>query len=119
MKPDRCETNKLYVARLEWRKAPEFRKLEIFENIEVGDWFGHPNRSIFFAGANFIALRRRGSYFKCLVEWLHRRGIAPAGAIAYTNALANRGHVQPLDQILLIEINGSRKSFLPIQRQYL
>ena len=48
-------------------------KLNIFENIEAGDGFGHQKSQFFFAGANFIASRRRGSYSKCLVEWLHRR----------------------------------------------
>ena len=35
--------------------TPKFRKFKIFENIEAGDGFGHPNSQIFFAGANFIA----------------------------------------------------------------
>ena len=87
MTASRCETKKLYLAKLGWCIAPEFRKLEIFENIEAGEGFGHQKSRIFFAGANFIASRRRGAYFKCLVEWLHRREIAPAGAIAHTNAL--------------------------------
>ena len=65
----------------------QFRKIDLFENIEAREGFGHQKSRIFFAGANFIASRRRGSYFKCLVEWLHRRGIASAGAIAHTNAL--------------------------------
>ena len=67
--------------------ASKFRKLEIFENIEAGEGFGDQKSRIFFAGANFIASRRRGSLFKCLVEWLHRREIASAGAIVHTNAL--------------------------------
>ena len=67
--------------------TPEFQKFEIFENIEAGEGSDHEKSRIFFAGANFIASRRRGSYFKCLVEWLHRREIASAGAIAHTNAL--------------------------------
>ena len=62
--------------------APKFRKLEILENIEAGDGFGRQKSQIFFAGSNFIASWRRGSHFKCLVEWLHRREIAPAVAIA-------------------------------------
>ena len=71
--------------------APKFRKLEIFENIEAGEGFGHQKSRIFFAGANFIASRRRGSYFKCLVEWLHRREIASAGAIVHTMVLVQFG----------------------------
>ena len=67
--------------------TPKFRKLEIFENIDAGEGSDHKNSRIFFAGANFIASRRRGSLFKCLVEWLHRREIASAGAIAHTMAL--------------------------------
>ena len=62
--------------------TPKSRNSEISENIDVGEGFGHENRPNFFAGANFIASRRRGSEFKCLVEWLHRREIAPAGTIA-------------------------------------
>ena len=61
---------------------PKSRKLEIFENIDAGEGLGHENRPNFFAGANFIASRRCGSQSKCLVEWLHRRGFASAGAIA-------------------------------------
>ena len=99
--------------------APEFRKLEFFENIEAGEGFGHQKSRFFFAGANFIASRRRGSHFKCLVEWLHRREIAPAGATAHTNALVNRGRSRPLGTIFLIEIHGCRKFLLPIQLQYL
>ena len=63
------------------------RKLEFFENIDAGEGFGHEIRPNFFAGANFIVSRRRGSQFKYLVEWLHRREIASAGTIAQTNAL--------------------------------
>ena len=48
--------------------APKFRKLEFFENIEAGAGSDHEKSRIFFAGANFIASRRRGSYFKWLVE---------------------------------------------------
>ena len=62
--------------------TPTSWKLENFENIEAGEGFGHENRPNFFAGANFIVSRRRGSQFKCLVEWLHRREIASAGTIA-------------------------------------
>ena len=98
--------------------APKFGKLEIFENIEADERFGHPNSRIFFAGANFIASRRRGSYFKCLVEWLHRREIASAGALAHTIALVHSGHFRSLDRIFAIEKNESRKSFENIQLQY-
>ncbi len=77
---------KLYGAKQRWSMTPKFWKLEIFENIDAGEGFGHENRPNFFAGVNFIASRRRGSQFKCLVEWLHRREIASAGAIAHTNA---------------------------------
>ena len=63
---------------------PKSRKLEIFENIDAGGGFGHENRPNFFAGANFIVSRRRGSEFKCLVEWLHRREIASAGSVGHT-----------------------------------
>ena len=97
--------------------APNFRKFEILENIEAGEGFGHLKSRIFFAGANFIASWRRGLYFKCLVEWLHRREIASAGAIAHTNALVNRGRLRSLGEIFPIETNGSRKCFLPIQSQ--
>ena len=85
--------------------TPKFRKLEIFENIEAGGGFGHEHSWIFFAGANFIALRRRGSNFKCLVEWLHRREIASAGAIADTNKLEQSGTFRSLDQVFAIEKN--------------
>ena len=78
---------------------PKFRKLENFENIEAGEGFGHQKSRIFFAGANFIASWRRGSYFKCLVEWLHRREIAPAGAIANTDALVRSILLRPLGRI--------------------
>ena len=61
--------------------TPKFRKLEFFENIEAGEGSGHQQSQIFFAGANFIASRRRGSYFKCLVEWLHRREIPRQGQL--------------------------------------
>ena len=87
MTASRCETKKLYVPTQGWYMAPEFRKLEIFENIEAGEGFVHQKSRIFVAGANFIASRRRGSHSKCLVEWLHRRVIASAGAIAHTNEL--------------------------------
>ena len=82
--------------------APKFRKLEIFENIEAGEGFGHQKSRIFFAGANFIASRRRGSYFKCLVEWLHRREIASAGAIAHTNEVVQSGFFRSLDRVCAI-----------------
>ena len=98
--------------------APKFRKLEIFENIEAGEGFGHQKSRIFFAGANFIASRRRGSYFKCLVEWLHRREIASAGAIGHTNELVQSGTFRSLDRIFVIEKNDFRKSFENIQLQY-
>ena len=117
MKAGRCETTKLYVAKLGWCMAPTFRKLDFFENIEVGEGFGHPKSRIFFAGANFIASRRRGSYFKCLVEWLHRREIAPAGAIAHTNAVVRSMALRLLDRICDLERNEFRKSFAIIQPQ--
>ena len=98
--------------------TPEFRKREIFENIEAGDGFGRPKSRIFFAGANFIALRRHGSYFKCLVEWLHRREIAPAGAIAHTIPLVQSIVFRSLDWIFAIGKNESRTSFENIQIQY-
>ena len=85
--------------------APKFRKLENFENIEAGDGFGHPKSRIFFAGTNFIASRRRGAYFKFLVEWLHRREVAPAGAIAHTNELAQSVLLRPLGRIFVVEID--------------
>ena len=66
---------------------PNSRKLDFFENIDAGEGFGHENRPNFFAGANFIASRRRGSQFKCLVERLHRREIASTGAIARRTAV--------------------------------
>ena len=93
-------------------------KLKISENIEAGEGFGHYNSWIFFAGANFIASRRRGSYFKCFVEWLHRREIASAGAIAHTNALVQFVLLRPLGRISVAEMNWSRKFLLPIQFQY-
>ena len=99
--------------------TPKFRKFEIFENIEAGEGFGHQKSRIFFGGANFIASRRRGSHFKCLVERLHRREIASAGAIAHTNALVRSILLRLLGQICVAEINGSRKSFAIIQVQYL
>ena len=40
-----------------------FENVQIFENIEAGEGFGHPKSQISFAGANFIASRRRASYF--------------------------------------------------------
>ena len=92
--------------------TPKFRKLEIFENIEAGEGFGHQQSRIFFVGANFIAWRRRGSYFKCLVEWLHRREIASAWAIVHTNALVQSGLFRSLYQIFLDEKSGSRKFLL-------
>ena len=79
---------------------PKSRKLEIFENIDAGEGFGHENRPNFFAGANFIVSRRRGSQFKCLVEWLHRREITLAGGITRTIALVRCILLRPLDQIL-------------------
>ena len=75
----RCETRKLYEKQATGLMAPKFRKFEFFEHIEVGEGFGHQNSRVFFAGANFIASRHRGSYFKCLVEWLHRREIPRQG----------------------------------------
>ena len=62
--------------------TPKSGKFEIFENIDAGGGFDLQNRSNFFAGAIFIASRRRGSQFKCLVEWLHRGEIGSAGIIA-------------------------------------
>ena len=62
--------------------TPKSGKLQIFENIDAGEGVGQENRPNFFAGANFIASRRRGFQFKCLVEWLHRREITSAGTIA-------------------------------------
>ena len=61
---------------------PKSRKLDFFENIDAGEGFGDENRPNFFAGSNFIVSRRRGLQLKCLVEWLHRREIASAGALA-------------------------------------
>ena len=98
--------------------APKFGKLEIFENIEAGEGLGHQKSRIFFAGANFIALRRRGSYFKCLVEWLHRRGIASAGAIAHTNVLVRCMLFRSLDEIFLVEKNRLRKCIRIMQLHY-
>ena len=118
MTASRCETKQLYVAKLGWCMAPKFRKLEIFENIEAGEGFGHQKSRIFFAGANFIALRRRGSYFKCLVEWLHRRGIASARAIVHTNELVQAMNFRPLDRVFAFEKNELRKSFEIMQLQY-
>ena len=72
----------------------------------------------FLAGANFIASRRRGSYFKCLVEWLHRREIASAGAIGHTNAVVRSMALRFSDWISDREKNEFRKSFeiIPLQR---
>ena len=117
MTASRCETKQLYVAKVGCM-APKFRKFEIFENIEAGEGFGRPKSRNFFAGANFIASRRRGSHFKCLVEWLHRRGIASAGAIAHTNALVQYMFLRPLGRISVVETNGPRTSFLPIRLQH-
>ena len=91
--------------------TPKFRKLDIFSNIQAGDGFGHQTSRFFFAGANFIASRRRGSCFKCPVEWLHRREIASAGAIVHTDEFVQSGVFRSLDRILAIEKNESRKSF--------
>ena len=85
--------------------APKFRKLENFENIEAGEGFDHQKSKIFFAGANFIVSRRRGSQFKCVVEWLHRREIASAGAIAHTNALVQSVLLRPLGRISVVEMH--------------
>ena len=98
--------------------TPQLKKREIFENIEAGEGFGHQKSRIFFAGANFIVSRHRGSYFKCLVEWLHRRGIASAGAIAHTNELVQCVNFRSLDRISLTETIESRKSFEIMQLQY-
>ena len=76
------------------------------------------NHDFVFAGANFIALWRRGLYFKCLVEWLHRREIASAGATAHTIPLVQSIVFWSLDRIFAIEKNESRKSFENIQLQY-
>ena len=78
---------------------------------EAGEAFGHPKSRIFFAGANFIASRRRGSYFKCLVEWLHRREIASAGAIVHTNELVQCINFRCSDGIFAIEKNASQDKF--------
>ena len=45
-----------------------WRFLRISRNIQAGEGLGHGKSKIFFAGANFIALRRRGSYSKWFVE---------------------------------------------------
>ena len=98
--------------------GPKFRKLEIFENIEAGGGFGHQQSRIFFAGANFIASRRRGLYSKCFVEWLHRREIASVGEIVHTNELVQSVLSRPLGRISVAELYRSRKSFAIIQLQY-
>ena len=98
--------------------APKFRKLDFFENIQADERFGHPNSRIFFVGANFIASRRRGSYLKCFVKWLHRREIAPAGAFAHTNAFVQSVNFPPLDRIFVVELDRSRTFLLIIVLQY-
>ena len=98
---------------------PNSGKLEFFENIDAGEGFGHENRPNFFAGANFIASWRRGSQFKCLVEWLHRREIASAGAIDHTNALVQSILLRPLDEISATRNCEIRKSLLIMQLQYI
>ena len=106
-----AKQKKIYVAKQRCHMRPKSRKLENFENIDAGEGFGHENRPNFFAGANFIASRGRGSSCKCLVEWLHRREIAPAGAIAHTMALVQSGTFRSLDRIFVFEKDESRKSF--------
>ena len=98
--------------------APTFRKLDCFETIEAGEGCGHQHSRNFFAGANFIASRRRGSYLKCLVKWLRRSEIAPAGAIIHTNALVQSVNFRPLDRIFVVEFDRSRTFLLIIPLQY-
>ena len=90
--------------------TPTSRKLEIFENIDAGEGFGHTNRPNFFAGANFIVSRRRGLQFKCLVEWLHRREIAPAGAIIRRIEVVRCGRFRCSRSIFVTEIDAIMKS---------
>ena len=66
-----------------------FRKSKISWKVEDLGRFRALNHSGVLAGANFIALRRAGLEFKCLVEWLHRREIAPAGGNSVTIAGGN------------------------------
>ena len=96
----------------------ESRELEIWENTDAGEVFDHQNRSNFFAVANFIVSRRRGSQFKSLVEWLHRREIASARAIAHTNALVQSVISRPLGNILVTINNENHKSLQIMQLQY-
>ena len=55
MTASRCETKKLYVAKLGWCMAPKFEKLKVLDNIAAGEGSDHEKSRIFFAGANFIA----------------------------------------------------------------
>ena len=97
--PISCDILEIKISNISW-------------NIEAGEGLGHEKSKFFFAGANFIALRRRGSYFKCLVAWLHRREIAPAGAIVHTNELVQSVFFRPLGRIFVIEKDEFRKSGL-------
>ena len=95
-----------------------FENHEISQNIDAGEGFGHENRPNFFAGANFIVSRRRGSQFKCFVKWLHRREIASAGTVAQTNALVRFVVLGSLDRIFATIIIENLKSIQIVQLQY-
>ena len=71
----------------------------------------------FLRWREFHCLAAPRSYFKCLVEWLHRREIASAGVIAHTNELVQSIVFRSFDRIFAIETNEFRKRFGIMQLQ--
>ena len=53
--------------------------------------------------------RRHGSQFKCLVEWLHRREIAPAGSVGHANLLELFGYCRCSNSMLAMYKSTFRK----------
>ena len=73
----------------------------------------------FLRWREFHCLAAARNQFKWLVEWLHRRVIASAGAIAHTMALVQSIRLRLLDRIFCSEKNASLKSFVAKYFRYI
>ena len=92
--------------------TPKFRKPEIFR--KYWSWWGvWPQKLMkFLRWREFHCFAAPRFVFKCLVEWLHRREIASAGAIVHTMAVVQSVVFRFWDRIFATEKNEYRKSFV-------
>ena len=67
----------------------------------------------FYRWREFQCLMAAHFSFTWLVEWLHRRVIASAGAIARRNPVMESGRLRPSDRFFDVETNGSQEILLP------